>query len=363
MSSATAIQRILTLMLVASLNLAVTSMASAQSSTQDYDNLGGWSLHLDNDLLVSSDRDQDYTGGFAVTLSGKHARRFPVSTDRMRQAVGRQLRLPGSTRGSYSLRVRVTEFGVALFSPANITSSEPLHDEHPYASLFFLTSAQQALLKTGDVALSSELTLGLLGLPVAENLHQAIHRTTGSEIPRGWEYQISAGGEPTARYTLGLQRKILSTRQVGRPDIDMNATARASVGFTTDVSLGLNARFGLIRKPWWTFNPHQSEYTTRPTPGSLAYASPLSEVYAYVGTSARYRAYSALLQGQFRDSDVVYRASDLQNILYEHWAGLSVQFGDGLRAEVFIRDRSAGLQADRNARITWGGISFEFSHR
>jgi hypothetical protein len=36
-------------------------------------------------------------------------------------------------------------------------------------------------------------------------MHNAVHRAVGSEEPQGYDHQISAGGELTARYMLARQ--------------------------------------------------------------------------------------------------------------------------------------------------------------
>ena len=41
----------------------------------------GWSLYIDNDALTLVNRDQQYTGGFALTLSGRRAVEYRWSLD------------------------------------------------------------------------------------------------------------------------------------------------------------------------------------------------------------------------------------------------------------------------------------------
>jgi len=36
----------------------------------------GWALYVDNDLIVNTDNDKDYTGGIALTLSGARAKQY-----------------------------------------------------------------------------------------------------------------------------------------------------------------------------------------------------------------------------------------------------------------------------------------------
>ncbi len=82
----------------------------------------GWSFQFDNDVFVGGNKDQDYTGGVAVTLSGNRA----------------------------------------------------------YASLFFLNSTEQAVFPERALSVKSSFTLGLLGLDFADDLQSGIHKVLGS---------------------------------------------------------------------------------------------------------------------------------------------------------------------------------------
>ena len=41
----------------------------------------GWALYVDNDLIADGSKDQDCTGGIAVTLSGARAAEYSLSVD------------------------------------------------------------------------------------------------------------------------------------------------------------------------------------------------------------------------------------------------------------------------------------------
>ena len=76
------------------------------------------------------------------------------------------------------------------------------------------------MLDGGDRARFSSFTFGMIGLHAAETLHRHVHRPIGNEMPQGWEHQISAGGEPTARYVEAQQWLL------GAPDRAMPACRR-----------------------------------------------------------------------------------------------------------------------------------------
>ena len=51
-----------------------TLKAQAQGDVASADQPTAARVQIDNDLFAGRDRDRDYTGGFAVTLSGERAR-------------------------------------------------------------------------------------------------------------------------------------------------------------------------------------------------------------------------------------------------------------------------------------------------
>ena len=82
-----------------------------------------------------------------------------------------------------------------------------------------------------------------------------------SDLPNGWQNQVSSGGEPTAMLTYGVQNNLFSSnRQQIKLDYEAN------LGFITDVNTGVSWRWGRIHSPWWAFNPYQSKYMQQSMP-------------------------------------------------------------------------------------------------
>ena len=87
------------------------------------------------------------------------------------------------------------------FTPSDVLDPRPIQNDRPYASLLFTSNGRVQV--SGDrSAWTSSLSVGLLGLPLSGELHKGVHKVTGSDPPRGYDHQISAGGEPTARCRL-----------------------------------------------------------------------------------------------------------------------------------------------------------------
>jgi hypothetical protein len=108
-------------------------------------------------------------------------------------------------------------------------------------ALFFVSIGRRYTSPDADVAYDSTFTVGILGLAAAEAVQSTLHRLTDSVRPEGWSHQVSAGGEPTARYNFARQA-LLADFGRGNWRGDTKWTAAASAGTVTEGSFALNAR-------------------------------------------------------------------------------------------------------------------------
>lgn len=288
--------------------LAATVAAPAEAREQE--KYTGIRLQVDNDLFAGKELDRDYTGGLAVTISGTSARDGALSLDPL------LARADDWLLGAHDEVHHARQFGFMAFTPQDIVTREPQPDDRPYASLIFTSNGRVTVESDQRTAWSSSLTIGVLGASVAENVHGFVHDVVGSEKPRGYEHQISAGGEPTARYTLA-RHSLLIANPGGT--VDVKATVQGSVGFLTEASAALSMRVGRFNSPWWSFTPELTDYMAAPTP--TVAASGAGEMFFFIGARVKARGYNAFLQGQFRDSVVTYSAAELEPVLAEAWAG------------------------------------------
>ena len=357
-SRATGLSSLARSVLFASLMLGLVGNASASHNLDLEPENTGWSFQFDNDVFVGGNKDQDYTGGFAVTMSGRRAENYRWSPASLRRwtdhALGFEDRL---MENSEHYSKHALEWGAALFTPNDITSAEANPDDRPYASLFFLNSTEQTVFPERALSLKSSLTLGVLGLDFADDVQSGIHKLLGSTQPEGWDNQISSGGELTARYSLSLQKRAYLHQYSNGMSQEFNWTAEADVGFTTGFGGGFNWRFGRIGTPWWTFNPHQSEYLNLGSNiASGTVATSVKERYIYVGSSVNVNVYNAFLQGQFRDSAVQADKNDVLPVSADAWAGVSVEVVPTLHVEGFVRARTRELDRPDARAPTWAGV-------
>lgn len=318
----------------------------------------GWALYIDNDVLVSGGEiDQDYTGGISITLSGLRATNYLLSIDNWRQTISDWLYLNMLYKNKAHFNLHSFNFGFTLFTPADLSTSEPVFDDHPYASYFFISNSNIVVVPEDDMVYQTTLSIGFLGLKVAEDMQASIHNILSANKPMGWGNQISSGGEPTAKYTFVAQ-KILNRSQGSQyARHEFKITGEANVGFLTNTSVGFNWRWGRITTPWWSFNPHLSDYINMGEPVvKKTEKTHKPEFYIWLLANYQLHFYNALLQGQFRDSVVTFSNHDLERITTDLSLGITREFATGVRVSLFYRQRSATLKLPDARKPRWGGI-------
>lgn len=326
--------------------MATTILLSPHAHAQDEVEYTGVRVQLDNDLFAGGERDRDYTGGLAVAISGTAARDGFLSLDPV------LARIDALSGGEPARVHHARQFGLIAFTPKDIQAREPIHDDRPYASLLFISNGRVRVDADDRHAWSSNLTLGVLGLSLSERLQSAIHDVVGSDQPRGYDHQISAGGEPTARYSLARHALWIANPS---GTIDVKTTVQGSVGFLTETSAALSMRIGRFDSPWWSFAPELTDYIAAPVPAVSNRGQP--ERYVFAGVRVKARAYNAFLQGQFRDSAVRYSASELEPIIAEAWLGFVMQLMNQTQLSYSLQYQTAEIRdgaADRDA--WWGAV-------
>ncbi|HEC07349.1 MAG TPA: lipid A deacylase LpxR family protein [Thiolapillus brandeum] len=312
----------------------------------------GWRFNADNDLLTGQTTDRDYTGGLAFTWSGARAQQNPVSLDKWRAGIDRLTGFGNLYRSSEHVSFHSQQAGMTLFTPDDIESRAPVYDDRPYASLFFLSNTEFTVQPEADIAWLSRLSVGFLGLGLAEDVQGVLHAVTGSDTPNGWQNQISAGGEPTFLLTCAMQNKLHASNTW-----QLKTEYEANLGFITDINAGFTWRWGRIRSPWWSFNPYQSKYIQQSMP-VFSSRGRKNEFYLQAGARLNLRLYNALLQGQFRDSAVTIGSGDLRHLLAEYWLGATLEFGKAYYASVFLRGLSSEFRGPGSRNAAWVGLVF-----
>ena len=317
----------------------------------------GAAVVLDEHLLTNGSRDQDYNGGGELTFSGERIGPIGRVLDRVLGFVDDKTCPTGRFAAPGWQLEHAFALGLLVFTPRDLTAHEVISGDRPYASLFFLSAGRRYVSSDMDVAYNSSLTVGMLGLPAAGSVQSALHSLSGSVQPQGWSHQVSAGGEPTIRYSTARQALLQEYGQ-GQLHGDSKWTVAGSIGTVTEASLAFNTRWGRIESPWWAFTPEQTMYVpeTQAIPPSLGINAP-PEVFVFAGARAKLRAYNAFLQGQFRHSDLRYGEGDLNPVLGEAWAGVEMRTSSGWALQYLVRWESPELVSGLGSRsFVWGSI-------
>jgi hypothetical protein len=312
-----------------------------------FDGVDAVRVQIDNDLFAGDNQDRDYTGGMSITISGERARDGLLSLDPLLR------RLDSLSADDKDADVHYArQIGLMAFTPGDTLVKEVQPDDRPYASLLFVSNGRVRVDADDRGAWTSSLTIGVLGLSVSERLHSAVHELVGSESPRGYDHQISAGGEPTARYTLARQELWIADPS---GHIDVKTTLQGSVGFLTETSASISVRAGRFNSPWWGFAPELTDYMAAPVPTESYRGG--RELYVFAGARVKARAYNAFLQGQFRDSEVRYSSDEVQPLLAEAWIGVVTQILDQTQLSYALHYQTAELRNGPASRDTlWGAV-------
>ncbi|MCC6303497.1 MAG: lipid A deacylase LpxR family protein [Gammaproteobacteria bacterium] len=316
---------------------------------------GGWTFAIDNDIFLPTENDYDYTGGFAFTFAGRRTAEWPWSLDPLVDRV--EPLFFGRDAGAFNLHSQ--QIGLLAFTPDDLNNPAPIPDDRPYASLAFVAGSRTRVSHPLAPVDTTTVTLGLLGLGLAGALQRGIHKELDlTEVPEGWEHQISDGGELTARVAWMRQSLLSSNFQQHRYEYELKWARDLSLGYQTEAAVSLSVRWGRINTPWWSFTPDRVEYISQPAPViGTSFRRDTREFYFWLGAKIRLRVYNAFLQGQFRDSIHEISSDDIEHAVGEAWIGATWQVTERHRLSYAIRYQTPELkhgQGDRN--LIWGGI-------
>ena len=134
----------------------------------------GWAFYLDNDALAMARRDQQYTGGFALTLSGRRARESALSLDPLLKGLDRLTGIASLYEYGYRQQLHSIQFGLTAFTPEDTDLASPIFDDRPYASLVFLANNQQTVLLEEGASVQTTFALGLLGTRIPQAVQDSL---------------------------------------------------------------------------------------------------------------------------------------------------------------------------------------------
>lgn len=243
---------------------------------------------------------------------------------------------------------------MTAFTPDDIERREPIRDDHPYSGLVFVSNTRDVRLERRRVSYRSSLSFGLLGTDVPGQVQNGLHSAAGDDKARGWTHQISDGGEPTGMWKVQRRQTHWLRRSPDRFDYEVISTVGASIGYVTQVSVGVNWRWGLFGSPWWSFNPSYGEYMSLGMPSGYRHRT---ELFLWGGVNLRRHFYNALLEGQFRDSEVTFeRGDELDSTLWQAALGVTWRTANGCHLTFALRGEEPELRVGEDNALVWGSV-------
>lgn len=326
------------------------------------------SWHIDQDQFAPGNEDRNYTMGVMFGWEDGNARSHILNSGGLLTSIDRIFSLEHKS----DAHMLVT-LGHSAFTPDLLQSKRVVAEDRPYASLLYASTSLITETEKKRSARGSKLIIGVLGLPIGEWVQTQIHRGWRSAAnteepydPKGWNHQISDGGEPTFMYQASWYRR---PRLAGRfSSMDIVYSWDMSVGYYTNASVAGAVKFGRINpsKPFWStligLNP-QSDAAPITTLSDSRKAEPEPELSFVVGARLRAVAYNALMQGQFRNTDHDFEPSDIERAVLELSLGLNWEVSRQGIWSFTCTQRSAEHKRDERRAHRWCGINYHLRDR
>lgn len=263
--------------------------------------------------------------------------------------------------------------GNGSFTPDSLPAAYAIYNDRPYASLTYLELRTTHVNNSGPyVKRNSSLVVGVIGSYISREVQTAIHKsqndgdTKDPRTPRGWNHQVSSGGEPTLLYSgetewlisKGPMRRASQTSIVG---FECKHGIKYSLGYYTLSNYIFSMRFGKIDPRNWSYvsNPLANSTTLAP---SYLTRRPASEFYLFATFRPTFILYNAMLNGQFRHSDVRLSFGDMRHLVFDGEAGICLAPVIGnhliLTARARFSGRSPEIHFDSRPLRShfWGGL-------
>ncbi len=325
----------------------------------------GFGLKLEEDKFLDfpvarslgTNMDRNYTGGGAISSSGRwvHA----AYLDAPLRILDLLLFIPKYAHDHGFRDTHTFSFGVTAFTPLDVASTQVVSDDRPYGSLAFLAVSHLSVNHADTVAVTSDFTFGMLGLHMGDWVQTTIHEHLGYQTPQGWSHQISEGGEPTARYGLGIQ---------WRPEwadrlrwADLTGSLKGEAGYFTGAAAGLTARLGCINSDPWQFAENSMRTTNEAGPKcQWKVGGHLAEAFVWGTARGRVVGYNALLQGQTQPSDYTLPSDRINRLLGEYELGVTLSLYRVRASWLPVIGRTAEFSGPLARTHTWGSLFLGF---
>jgi hypothetical protein len=270
------------------------------------------------------------------------------------------------------------------FTPDSLPASYVILNDRPYGSLTYLQTVTSYVDNDAFKSYASFFSIGVIGSYVSREVQTRIHKlmndgdTKSPRTPRGWNNQISSGGELTLSYAF-KKESLLTKKHVQEQlhtsvhAVELKNSWKYSLGYYTSANYALEFRAGKIDPRNWTYmvNPlSQSDKMqfsdTLMQQGMISpdyFERPRTFEWYFFG-SARpgFILYNALLNGQFKKSVHTLNFQEMKHVVMEFDGGVATTIPLTKRKVVELKFKISGRSpefklAGRSPRWHyWGGV-------
>lgn len=206
-------------------------LAPRDAGAADDSSVGTFSFVLENDLFYNTDRN--YTNGVQIAW----VPRVDSPPDWAVRFAGHVPWFPqeGRVRHGYVL-------GQSMFTPRDITLTNPPLDDRPYAGWLYGTVGLGV--ETGRQLDQLALMMGVVGpASLAEQSQKFVHRVRNKDRPSGWDTQL--GNEPGIMLNYQRSWRGYAARTLAGLDFDLTPHFGGALGNVfTYANAGLTIRYG-----------------------------------------------------------------------------------------------------------------------
>jgi lipid A 3-O-deacylase len=278
--------------------------------------------HYDNDFFTGT--DYYYTQGHTLELVTPKLLKNPINYLFIKLKNSKQ---------KYGL-----SFEQMGFTPTSIKSDEILYDDRPFAATAMLKSFLISTDTIHKAALSSTLTIGIIGpYALGKEIQTEIHQWINRGVPFGWQYQIK--NDLILNYEISHEKQLYRLNDL----FALNSNAKLRLGtMNTNISGGLTTTFGKINSPFTSLKNKNN-----------------FQIYGYLQGLVTAVGYDASLQGGLFNQNSPYVITD-QNM--ERFT-FQKNFGIVLHHKKFYLEYSRSeLSKEFKTGIThkWGGFRIGF---
>ncbi len=159
---------------------------SSAAQEKESKNPKSFSFYLENDLVTGTDRE--YTNGIKLTWISQDLTKYREDPRIPEWSYPLIEQLPFVNEPGFQRAVALS-VGQSMFTPGDITASNLIKEDRPYAGITYLGLALHC--KSPRRMDILEIDLGLVGPhSYAEECQKIIHRWVGSPRPNGWYNQL-----------------------------------------------------------------------------------------------------------------------------------------------------------------------------